>query len=68
MSLSKSFKAKIKKLLNNDRRVSTSSLPKTFKAAVIKSAGGDFEIIEKPLEVRNASVINASFFLLTFFH
>lgn len=27
------------------------SLPKTFKAAVINSAGSDFEIIEKTLEV-----------------
>ncbi|KAJ3911787.1 hypothetical protein F5877DRAFT_85546 [Lentinula edodes] len=39
--------------LSNDRRVSTSSLPRTFKVAVIKSAGGD-QIIKKPLEVPKA--------------
>ncbi|KAJ3897790.1 hypothetical protein F5879DRAFT_1026816 [Lentinula edodes] len=48
VSLSKSFRK-----LSNDRRVSTSSLPRTFKVAVIKSAGGD-QIIKKPLEVPKA--------------
>ncbi|KAJ3993847.1 GroES-like protein [Lentinula boryana] len=57
MSLSKTFKAKIKKILSNDRRLSSTPLPKTFKAAVIKSAGGEFEIIEKPLEAPKAGTI-----------
>ncbi|KAE9394933.1 GroES-like protein [Gymnopus androsaceus JB14] len=33
------------------------SLPKTFKAAVATSAGGNFEIIEKPLEAPKAGTI-----------
>ncbi|KAE9394931.1 GroES-like protein [Gymnopus androsaceus JB14] len=33
------------------------SLPKTFKAAVVTSAGGNFEIIEKPLEAPKAGTI-----------